>query len=51
MGSEIMTVGQPFFAAAAFEAASGSLQKFRESRLKAGCSQEWLPHSTRDELH
>jgi hypothetical protein len=41
-------VGQAILPAAAFQAAlGGDLRAFAtgESRLKAGCSQDWLPHS------
>jgi hypothetical protein len=42
-----VTVGQPILAAAAFQAAFPDQVKFfvhAESRLIAGCSQDWLPH-------
>ena len=44
-------VGQPILAAAAFQAAFlDTVWVFApgEGRLKAGCSQNWLPHMSRD---
>jgi hypothetical protein len=43
-----MKVGRPILAAAAFQAAlSGDacILAPSTSRLKAGCSQDWLPHT------
>jgi hypothetical protein len=40
-------VGQPILAAAAFQAALSDHERtlaLGERRLKAGCSQDWLPH-------
>jgi hypothetical protein len=45
-------VGQPIPASAAFQAARGTRSPMK-SRLKAGCSQDWLPHdgySLRDNI-
>ena len=42
----IAKVGQAILPAAAFQAALGHKRAFvlGKSRLKAGCSQDWLPH-------
>jgi hypothetical protein len=48
-GAAAIIVGQAILPAAAFQAApSGYEQSFAsgKGRLKAGCSQDWLPHST-----
>jgi hypothetical protein len=41
----MILVGQAILPAAAFQAALLGLLKMGESRLKAGCSQDWLPHN------
>ena len=43
-----MLVGQPILAAAGFQPAMAEYEHshlVRKSRLKGGCSQDWLPHN------